>query len=129
MFIIRFRRGIHREGKKNESMTEKIVVLSNCGSEEEALRVGRGLVEARLAACVNILPRIRSIYRWKDEVQDETEWMLVIKSTRPLFDRLAAELRKIHSYEVPEVIALQVVDGAQDYLDWMDREMAIGDTV
>jgi periplasmic divalent cation tolerance protein len=110
-------------------MTEKIVVFSTCGSEEEASKVGRALVEARLAACVNILPRIRSIYRWKGEVQDDTEWLLVIKSSRSVFDRLAAELRKVHSYEVPEVLALQVVDGSPEYLDWLDRELPHSDTL
>jgi periplasmic divalent cation tolerance protein len=105
-------------------MTEKIIVFSNCGSEEEARRVAKALVEARVAACVNILPRIQSIYHWQGAIEEETEWMLVIKSTRPMFDTLCAELRKIHSYEVPEVLALPVIAGSQDYLNWMDREMS-----
>jgi periplasmic divalent cation tolerance protein len=71
-------------------MTEKIVVFTNCGSEDEALRVARALIESRLAACVNILPGIRSVYPWKGAVQEDTEWMLVIKSTRPLFEQLSA---------------------------------------
>jgi periplasmic divalent cation tolerance protein len=110
-------------------MTEKIVVFTNCGSEEEALRVARALVESRLAACVNILPGVRSVYPWKGAVQEDNEWMLVIKSTRPLFDQLSAALRKAHSYEIPEVLALAVVDGSQEYLDWMDREMGRNDTL
>lgn len=104
-------------------MTEKIVVLSNCGSEEEARRVARALVEARVAACVNILPGIQTIYRWQGAIQEDSEWMLVIKSTRSMFDRLSVELRKAHSYQVPEVLAIPVIAGDQDYLDWMDREM------
>src|SRR5438128_2286846 len=104
-------------------MTEKIVVLSNCGSEEEARRVARALVEARVAVCVNILPGIQSIYRWQGAIQEDSEWMLVIKSTRSMFDRLSVELRKAHSYQVPEVLAIPVIAGNQDYLDWMDREM------
>ena len=103
-------------------MTEKIVVFSNCGSEEEARRIARALVEARVAACVNIVPGIQSIYRGKGPIQEDSEWMLVIKSTRSMFDQLSAELRKIHSYQVPEVLAIPVVAGNQDYLDWMDRE-------
>ena len=104
-------------------MTEKIVVLSTCGSEEEAAKVARAVVEARVAACVNIVPRIRSIYRWKGEVQDDAEWLLLIKSSRRLFDRLKTEIRKVHSYEVPEVLAIAVVDGSTEYLDWLDREL------
>jgi periplasmic divalent cation tolerance protein len=105
-------------------MTEKIVVLSNCGSEEEARRVARALVEARVAACVNIVPGIQSVYHWQGAIQEDPEWMLVIKSTRPMFDSLAAELRKIHSYQVPEVLAIPVIAGDQNYLDWMDREIS-----
>jgi periplasmic divalent cation tolerance protein len=110
-------------------MTEKIVILSTCGSEDDAVKVGRALVEARVAACVNIVPKIRSIYRWKGELQDDTEWLLVIKSSRSLFERLKTELRKVHSYEVPEVLAIPVVDGSQEYLDWMDRELPGSDTL
>jgi periplasmic divalent cation tolerance protein len=110
-------------------MTEKIVVFSNCGSEEEARRIARSLVEARVAACVNIVPGIQSIYQWKGAVQEDSEWMLVIKSTRSLFDQLSAELRKIHSYQVPEVLAIPVVAGSQEYLEWLDRETAGNDTV
>jgi periplasmic divalent cation tolerance protein len=105
-------------------MTEKILVLSNCGSEEEARRVARALVEARVAACVNIVPGIQSVYHWQGAIQEDSEWMLVIKSTRSMFDSLAAELRKIHSYQVPEVLAIPIIAGDQNYLDWMDREIA-----
>ena len=110
-------------------MTEKIVVFSNCGSEEEAMRVARTLGSAGLAACVNVVPGICSVYRWKGEIEQESEWMLVIKSSRPLFDRLQAELRKVHSYETPEVLALPVVDGSADYLAWLDRELTGSDTL
>ena len=108
-------------------MTDKIVVLSTCGSEEEALRVARELVEARLAACVNVAPGVRSIYRWQGEVQDDNEWLLVIKSRRDLLEKLQGQLHKIHSYEVPEVMALSVVDGSPAYLRWLDRELAVED--
>jgi periplasmic divalent cation tolerance protein len=108
-------------------MAEKIVVFSNCGSEEEARRVATALVESRCAACVNIIPRIRSIYRWKGSVHDEAEWMLVIKSTRDRFESLNLELRRVHSYETPEVIAVPIVEGSRDYLDWIDRETSGSD--
>ena len=103
-------------------MTDKIVVLSTCSSEEEAVRVARALVEAQLAVCVNIVPRIRSIYRWKDAVEDASEWLLLIKTRRELFQALAAKLRTVHSYEVPEAVALPIVDGLPEYLEWIDRE-------
>jgi periplasmic divalent cation tolerance protein len=105
-------------------MTDKIVVLSTCDSEDEAVQVARGLVEKRLAACVNIIAGARSIYRWKDSIEDSPEWLLVIKSHRGLFPALQEEIRKLHTYEVPEVIALQVVAGSERYLAWLDRELA-----
>ncbi len=105
-------------------MTDKIVVLSTFASAEEARRVARALVEKRLAACVNVIPGVRSVYRWKDAIEDEEEVLLVIKSSRVLLQELTDEIERLHSYEVPEVIALQVVDGAERYLAWMNRELA-----
>lgn len=110
-------------------MTDKIVVLSTFASAEEARRVARALVEKKLAACVNVIPGIRSVYHWrgadgKDAIADEEEVLLVIKSSRGLIQELTDEIERLHSYEVPEVIALQVVDGAERYLAWMSRELA-----
>ncbi len=105
-------------------MTDKIVVFSTCSSGEEAERIARRLIETRLAACVTVLPGARSFYWWKGTIEDSSEWFLVIKSRRDLFRRLQAELGKAHSYEVPEVLALSVVDGAQAYLDWLEAELA-----
>jgi len=104
-------------------MTDKIVVLSACDSEEQARKLAQHLVEVRLAACVNIVPGARSIYRWKGQVEDAEEWLLVIKSRRDLFEPLRDALLKMHTYEVPEVIALPVVDGSEAYLAWLDREL------
>lgn len=103
-------------------MTDKIVVLSTCGSEEEAERIASRLVERRLAACVNVLPRIRSIYRWKGTVEKSEEWLLTIKTTRALFERLTREIQTIHSYDVPEIVALSIVDGSESYLNWIEEE-------
>jgi periplasmic divalent cation tolerance protein len=100
-------------------MTDKIIVFCTCGSAEEAEKIARGLVEARAAACVNIVPGLRSIYRWKGAVEDAQEWLLVIKTTRELFDRLRGEIRTLHSYEVPEIVAVPVVDGLEAYLNWI----------
>ena len=102
-------------------MTDKIVVLSTCSSADEAERIARSLVEKKLAACVNRIAGVRSTYRWKDAVEDSAEVLLLIKSSRALFDELRAEIEKLHSYEVPEVIAIQIVDGAEAYLDWMSQ--------
>lgn len=101
---------------------EVIVALVTAGSEEEGGRIARKLVEEKLAACVNILPAIRSIYRWEGEIQDEPEILLVIKTRRTLFDRLAARVRELHSYDTPEVIAFSVVAGEASYLDWLLRQ-------
>ena len=104
-------------------MTDKIVVFSTCDSEEQAGRIARALVEQRLAACVNIVPGARSIYRWKGQVEDGTEWLLIIKSRRDLMDPLRVAIGKIHTYEVPELLALPVVDGSEGYMAWLDREL------
>ncbi len=105
-------------------MTDKIVVLCSCAGEEEAARIAGSLVETRLAACVTILPRVQSVYRWQGAVERSEECLLIIKTSRSHFDRLQAEIVRLHSYEVPEVLALSVVEGAAAYLNWMDQELA-----
>jgi periplasmic divalent cation tolerance protein len=95
------------------------VVLVNAGNAEQAEMIARALVEERLAACVNIVSPIRSIYRWKGAVQTETEHMMIIKTRAHLVGRVEARVRELHSYEVPEVIALPIVAGAKPYLDWI----------
>jgi len=100
-------------------MTDAIVVLSTCSSEAEAERLARMLVERRLAACVNVVPGVRSFYRWQGAIESAAEWLLVVKSSRDLFAALASALEQAHSYEVPEVLALPVVEGAANYLNWL----------
>ena len=107
-------------------MTDKIVVLSTCGSEEEAERLARLLIERRLAACVSIVPRLRSVYRWNGAVESADEWLLLIKSSRPLFEQLRGAIEGAHSYQVPEVLALPVIDGAVPYLDWLQANLREG---
>ena len=102
-------------------MTDKIVVLSTTDSEEAAATLAKALVDQQLAACVNILPKVRSIYRWQGKIEDASEWVLVIKTRRDLFERVSAALTKLHSYEVPEVIAIPIVDGSAPYLAWLDK--------
>lgn len=105
-------------------MTDKILVLTTCASEEEARRIARTLVERRLAACVNILSNLRSVYRWKGALEEESEYLLLIKSRRDLFEAVRAGIESQHSYELPEVIALAVVEGSEAYLGWLERELA-----
>jgi periplasmic divalent cation tolerance protein len=104
-------------------MTDKIVILCTCGSEQEGEKLALLLVERRLAACVNVLPGVRSHYRWQGAVESAHEVLLVIKTSRELFDEVRAALSGAHSYELPEVLALAIVDGAQDYLAWMDGNL------
>lgn len=104
-------------------MTDQIVVFSTCPSEEEAERLARLLVERRLAACVSVVPGVRSFYRWRGVIESSGEWLLVIKSSRGLFAPMAAALEHEHSYEVPEVLALPVVEGAANYLNWLSASL------
>jgi periplasmic divalent cation tolerance protein len=104
-------------------MTDKIVVLSACASQAEAVEIARGLIEKRLAGCVNIVNQARSIYRWKDRIEESEEFLLLIKSNRAKLPELRSELERMHSYEVPEVVALAIVDGSEAYLSWLDRQL------
>jgi len=104
-------------------MTDKIVVLTTCDSEKQAEKLAHTLVDQRLAACVNVLPKGRSIYRWEGKIEDSAEWLLLIKSRRDLFAALRAEIQKMHTYELPEVIAIPVVDGSEAYLNWLDDQL------
>ena len=92
------------------------------GSPDEAARIGRALVEERLAACVNILPGMTSIYRWEGAVETAAEAVLIAKTRADLFERLTARVRELHSYAVPCVVELRVGRGNPDYLDWLQRE-------
>ena len=107
-------------------MTDKIVVLSTCPTQEEAERLARILLDARLAACVNVIPRIRSYYRWKGAIESAEECLLVVKSSRDLIGSIGAVLEKEHSYEVPELLALPVVEGGTNYLNWLLANLRSG---
>lgn len=104
-------------------MTDKIVILSTCASEEEAERIARLLVERRLAACVNIIPQVKSFYRWQGAVESAAEFLLIIKSSRSLFNPLRLALESAHSYELPEALVLPVLDGSPNYLNWVDANL------
>ena len=102
-------------------MAEAIVVLVTCGSEAEALRIAHSLVEGRLAACVNIISPVRSIYRWEGKIWDEKEWTLIIKTQKKRFEELEKKVKSLHSYSVPEIIGLPIVEGASSYLKWLEE--------
>lgn len=100
-----------------------IVILMTAANREEASRIAEMLVEARLAACVQILPEMQSVYRWKGEVARESEVMLLVKTNLDRFDDLDRAVREIHSYETPEIIALPVTAVSAPYLDWLQEEV------
>ncbi len=99
-----------------------IVVFVTCSSLEEAEKIGNSLVGKRLVACVNIMPEIESIFLWKGKIAKEKEVLLIAKSRMELFDSIQNEVRELHSYEVPEIIALPIEAGAEDYLEWIKKE-------
>jgi len=100
-------------------MPEHIVVLVTAAKEEDAANIARVLVSERLAACANIIRGVRSIYRWEGAVQDDPEVLMVIKTRSELFGRLEQRVRELHSYSVPEVIALDIEKGSEPYLKWL----------
>ena len=106
-------------------MTEHRLVLTTAGSHEEAQRIARTLVERRLAACINIVPQIESIYRWQGKVEEAQEWLLLIKTTAAKFESVRDAIKKLHSYEVPECICLNIEDGSAEYLKWITDSVLI----
>ncbi len=101
-----------------------VVVFSTFPSSDKAAEVARALVAEQLAACVNLAPNVRSIYRWKGELQDDTETLAIIKTTSERLDVLVARLLALHPYELPEAIALPVTGGSNPYLVWVEDNVA-----
>jgi periplasmic divalent cation tolerance protein len=100
-------------------MTGEIVILCTCSSAEESHRIASRLLEDHLAACVNVLPSVRSYYWWQGAIESGDEHLLLIKSTAALFSAVQNAVRETHSYKVPELLALPVLDGSADYLSWL----------
>lgn len=105
-------------------MTDAIVIFVTADSEAEAETMAKALVEERLVACVNIVSPIRSFYRWEGTVADDREWLLLIKTQSERFSAVEVRVKELHSYQVPEVIALPIVAGAEGYLRWLRESVS-----
>jgi periplasmic divalent cation tolerance protein len=104
-------------------MTDKAVILTTTASEAEASRIASALVEQRLAACVNIVPRVHSIYYWQGKTERGEEYLLLIKSSLQLQEKVRATVRSLHSYQVPEFVVLRIEAGSDEYLSWMAESL------
>ena len=106
-------------------MSVHVVVFITAGSVEEGQNIARTLVEERVAACVNIVSPIESVYRWQGKVQDDREVLLIAKTAAEMLEKLARRVKQLHSYKVPEIIALPIVAGSEDYLHWIDQQTGL----
>ena len=107
------------------SNSGRIVVLITT-PKGEGKRIARALVESRLAACVNVVPGLTSLYWWQGEIQEDQEELLIVKTRADVLDKLVAEVKRIHPYSVPEVVALPILGGNPDYMKWVDEEVRPG---
>jgi periplasmic divalent cation tolerance protein len=98
---------------------QEIAVFMTAPNEDEAAGIARALVEARLAACVNMVKNVRSVYSWQGNIEDEAEVLMIAKTRKGLFEALSEKVRELHSYEVPEIIALPLIAGSEEYLKWI----------
>lgn len=100
---------------------DNIVIIITASNEDEAVRISKTLLQEKLVACVNIHPKVRSLYWWEGKIQDEGEAMMIIKTRRVLFGEIVKKVKEIHSYTVPEIIALPIIEGSEDYLRWVQE--------
>lgn len=107
---------------------DEILVLVTVGSEDEATKISKILVENRLAACVNIIPGMRSIFQWEGRIDEEREFLLLIKTIQEAFDQLVVAVKTNHSYSLPEIIALPISYGSEDYLSWIRNTTKSGNS-
>jgi periplasmic divalent cation tolerance protein len=103
----------------NPSRQDIVIVFCTIAEEDKAAEIARTLVNLKLAPCANIIPRIRSIYTWKDVIYDEGESLIIIKTRKSLVGLLEKKIKELHPYEVPEIIAFDLTDGHKPYLDWV----------
>jgi periplasmic divalent cation tolerance protein len=107
-------------------VTDKIIVLTTAGSRQEARTIADALVERKLAACVNIIGPIESVFRWKGDIDSATEFQLLIKTTEAAFEHVCSAVRELHSYELPECVRIPIEDGSAPYLKWIEESVAAG---
>ena len=100
-------------------MTDKKIVLTTAASQDEGRKIARALVERRLAACVNVVTQMESVYRWQGKVEEAQEWLLLIKTTGAGFGAVRDAIKELHSYELPECICVSIEDGSSEYLEWI----------
>lgn len=110
-------------GHMSTNSTPHLLIYITCGNEENARQIATALVEEQLAACVNILPNIQSVYRWQGKVQTDSEYLLIIKTRQEAFATLQERVRHLHQYELPEIIAVPIVAGSQPYLNWITESV------
>jgi periplasmic divalent cation tolerance protein len=108
---------------RDSEMTETVVVLVTAPTAEKAAEIARALVEEKLAACGNVIPAVRSIYRWEGKVQEDSEALLVLKAPRKRLQELADRVVQLHPYELPEVVGLPIEGGSEKYIDWIIQTM------
>jgi periplasmic divalent cation tolerance protein len=104
-------------------MTDKLLILTTVGSDSEARKIATALVERRLAACVNIIQNIQSVYRWQDKVEAAEEFLLIIKTVKAQQSQVQSAIRELHSYELPECVAIAVDGGSTEYLEWITNSV------
>ena len=104
-------------------MTDAVLVLCTCASDQDALGIASALVEARLAACVNVLPLLQSVYRWQGNIETAQEVLMLIKTTAERFPALRDRIIDLHSYETPEIIAIPITEGSEKYLVWLRDQL------
>ncbi len=102
------------------------MIVTSVGTEQQAVEISEELVAKRLATCINIVPCLRSIYRWKGKVCEDTEYLLLIKTPKRLFDQVSETIRELHSYELPEILGLDVDQAEETFQEWIVRMVARG---
>ncbi len=118
------KQNVRADLRRSFCMTDKRLILTTCGSLEEARSIAHALVERQLAACVNIVPQIESVYRWQGEIETATEWLLVIKTTSDASEGVREALTELNSYELPECIEIAIEAGSTAYLEWIGESVS-----
>lgn len=115
------REHLHNITMADEKSAEETVIFITAPHEDDAVKIARTLVKARLAACVNIVKNVRSIYTWQGNIEDDSEVLMIVKTRKSLFSALSAKVKDIHRYDVPEIIALPITAGSEEYLRWLQE--------